>query len=358
MQVFLRSIILLTFLSFLLSGCTTNLPCGVCTYGLDEFVLDSHRLRENHYEPFTQTCHPHCMSLEEIERRQDCILEEDSLKISLYYKKRPDISTAIDTFSAAGLYEVQDGLVHLPELAPVEVAGLTIEEARQKIETAYRTNYNTDELEVFATLELGHRHHVYIITRSSIICTPAKCDMHLLDILCFAKINFLEYNLQTSYVLRNHAILPVNIYSLLYHADLSQNIPMMPGDKVFIGLTCLEDSVITVLGEIRSPANVQTAGKPLSLRQVLGSVGGIPFTGDMRYIQVIRGGLRCPKIYVINWRETLPLSNQSLLLFPGDMVYVSAKPITEWNRFIDQLLPCFGNVIYAAQGVNTLQGCF
>ena len=30
---------------------------------------------------------------------------------------------------------------------------------------------------------------------------------------------------------------------------------------------------------------------------------------------------------------------------PGDTVYVSEKPITQWNRFIDQLLPsCVGVV--------------
>ena len=32
------------------------------------------------------------------------------------------------------------------------------------------------------------------------------------------------------------------------------------------------------------------------------------------------------------------------ILMPGDVVYVAAKPITEWNRFISQLLPCFTGI--------------
>jgi polysaccharide export outer membrane protein len=38
---------------------------------------------------------------------------------------------------------------------------------------------------------------------------------------------------------------------------------------------------------------------------------------------------------------------------PGDTVYVSEKPITAWNRFINQLLPSFQGV-QAAYGVYRL----
>jgi polysaccharide export outer membrane protein len=79
----------------------------------------------------------------------------------------------------------------------------------------------------------------------------------------------------------------------------------------------------------------------MSLREALVSAGGIPFTGDRQNIQVIRGNLQCPKIYVLAWEHIVHLPNDSLLLMPGDTVYVSEKPITQWNRFIEQLLPSF-----------------
>ncbi len=58
---------------------------------------------------------------------------------------------------------------------------------------------------------------------------------------------------------------------------------------------------------------------------------------------MIRGNLQNPKIYVLSWDHIIHLPNDSLLLMPGDTVYVTEKPITQWNRFIDQLLPsCLG----------------
>ena len=77
----------------------------------------------------------------------------------------------------------------------------------------------------------------------------------------------------------------------------------------------------------------------MSLREALVTAGGIPFTGDRDCIQVIRGNLMCPKVYILSWKHITLLPNESLLLMPGDVIYVSEKPITSWNRFISQLFP-------------------
>jgi polysaccharide export outer membrane protein len=122
--------------------------------------------------------------------------------------------------------------------------------------------------------------------------------------------------------------------------DLSQNIVMRGGDKIFIASP--KDSLVMLMGEILRPGPVPVPYGFISLREALVSVGGIPFTGDKRHIQVIRGNLPCPKIYVLAWEHIVHLPNDSLLVMPGDTIYVTAKPITEWNRFIDQLLPTAG----------------
>jgi polysaccharide export outer membrane protein len=93
----------------------------------------------------------------------------------------------------------------------------------------------------------------------------------------------------------------------------------------------------------------------MSLREALVSAGGIPFTGDKRHIQVIRGNLQCPKIYVLSWEHIVHLPNDSLLLMPGDTVYISEKPITQWNRFIEQLLPSFQGLFTGYQVYNITQ---
>ena len=122
---------------------------------------------------------------------------------------------------------------------------------------------------------------------------------------------------------------------------MCQNIVMRGGDRIFIANP--NDTTVMVMGEVGSPRAVNLPYGFMSLREALVSAGGIPFTGNRDSIQVIRGNLQNPKIYVLSWDHIIHLPNDSLLLMPGDTVYVTEKPITQWNRFIDQLLPsCLG----------------
>ena len=140
-----------------------------------------------------------------------------------------------------------------------------------------------------------------------------------------------------SYVERDCRILPIDLFKLIHEGDMCQNIVMRPGDKIFIADPMA--ATVMVMGEVNLAQLIPVPSGSISLREAIAIAGGIPFTGDRRCIQVIRGNIVCPKIYQLSWCHIAYLPNDSLLLMPGDIVYISEKPITKWNRFIEQLLP-------------------
>ena len=164
---------------------------------------------------------------------------------------------------------------------------------------------------------------------------PVDGRMRLSEVSAKVKIP-LSGNLFKSYVMRDDQQLPLDLYKLIHEGDESQNIVMRGGDQIFIASG--SDATVMVTGEVFNIVIPVPYGF-ISLRQALVMAGGIPFTGNRGCIQVIRGNFIRPKIYCLGWKDITHLPNQSLLLMPGDVVVISEKPITQWNRFVGQIQP-------------------
>jgi polysaccharide export outer membrane protein len=231
---------------------------------------------------------------------------------------------------------VANGTIALPDIAPIEVAGLTLEEARRKIQNHYGNQIQ--DVEVFIAYKDRIARKVELAGLVAVPSIPVDGRIRLFDILSKAHVPP-DANLFKSYVIRNGKLLPVDLNRLLKEGDMFQNIVMRGGDKIYIAEP--SSASLMVMGEVTRERVINLPRGYVSLRQALAEAGGIPFTGDKSYIQVIRGSIAKPKIYTLNWEHVIHLPNDSLLLMPGDIVYVAAKPITEWNRFISQLLPSF-----------------
>lgn len=331
-----RMMCVLSFLGLSLVGCHSPYM-GKDLYGADEFVLDSYKIREGKFSilemeglPFEE------LNEELLDEYQDRVHEEDVLQIALYHPKRKDITEAVQSIGSQVGYPVLHGRITLPDLAPIPVAGLTLDEARQKIQSEYRKHIQ--DMEVFVSYKERILRKVELMGLVSIPSVPVDGKIRLFDVLSKAKIPT-EANLFKSYVVRNGKMLPVDLCKLVKEGDMQQNIVMQGGDKIYIAEPSA--SSLMVMGEVARERTLPLPRGYLSLRQALAESGGIPFTGDKSYIQVIRGNIAQPKIYTLSWEHVIHLPNDSLLLMPGDIVYVAAKPITEWNRFISQLLPSF-----------------
>ncbi len=329
-------IIIYLFTAFCLASCSGPYM-GKDLYGADEFVLDSYKIREGKfsilemegktYEEFDEGL---------LDEYQDRIDEDDVLQIALYHPKRGDIVQAVQSIGNSIGYRVVDGQIRLPDSPLIHVAGLTLEEARQKIQDHY--NELIHDTEVFVTYRERIVRKVELMGLTGLSSVPVDGKIRLFDVLSKARIP-IDANLFKSYILRDGRMLPVDMRKLIREGDMGQNIVMRGGDKIFIAESAA--SSLMVMGEVAREMAMPMPNGFMSLRQALANAGGIPYTGDKSYILIIRGNICRPKIYTVSWEHVIHLPNDSLLLMPGDIIYVAAKPITEWNRFISQLLPSF-----------------
>lgn len=343
----------LLFCLLLLSFTSCNRPC--CDYnvvGADEFVIDSYQIRQGKLAILNFMGQDiGCFPPDAMDEYEDVITEGDVFSIALYHPSRPDLKEAFEYINnAMGGFVVKNGKIQLPDIPPIYVAGLTVDEAVNKINQDIKNHYH--DAEIFLTYKDRTKQRVDLIGNVEASSVLVDGKMRLYEVLAQARYNP-DANLFMSYVMRDGKQLAVDIYRLVNLGDMSQNIVMKGNDKIYLAKP--QDATVVVMGEVGHPRAIPVPYGFISLPEALVSAGGIPYTGDKNCIQIIRGDLTDPKIYVVSWNHVINLPNNSMLLMPGDTVYISEKPITMWNRFISQLLPTatlidagFGtyNVIY------------
>lgn len=322
--------------------------CDYPVYDACEFVTDSFLIRQGknailELEGYEVGDIPNEAMLE----YKDEIDEDDILNIVIYHPTRRDLMDAFNYInSTVGGFKVTQGQVDLPDIPPVKVIGLTLDEAKNRLQS--HLSEEIKDIELFITYRDRLTRKVELTGMVSTPTVPVDGKVRLYEVIAKAHIPA-NANLFMSYVMREGCALRVDLYKLINEGDMSQNIVMRGGDKIYIANP--SDATVMMLGEVRSPMPVMIPYGFISLREALVAAGGIPYTGDKNCIQVIRGNLPCPKIYTLSWQHVVHLPNDSLLLMPGDTVYVSTTAIREWNLFIDQLLPSFG-------GVQTIWGIY
>lgn len=329
----------LLLILFSLSSCQRR--CfDYCVEGADEFVIDSYKIRQGKLAILEMQGKPvGDLPPDVLDEYKDTIAEDDILSIAVYHPMRRDLMESISFINNTIGFRVVNGSVDIPDIGLVEVVNLTLDDAREKIQEKYREQIQ--DIEVFIAYKDRLARKVDLAGMVSAPCIPVDGKIRLYEVLSKAQTPP-NANFFMSYVVRDSNPLPVDLYKLMNLGDMSQNIVMKGGDKVFIADTAA--SRVMVMGEVGYPQPVNVPHGFISLREALVSAGGIPvLRGDRNCIQIIRGGLLCPKLYILSWEHIIHLPNESLLLIPGDTVYVATKPITQWNDFMSQLLPSITN---------------
>lgn len=340
--------VLLLLLLLALAACTNPPYRGSDVLGADEFVMDSYKIKEGKFSILQmEGKESAALSPDLLDEYADLIHEGDVLKVAVFHPTRGDIGAAVEGIGERVGYTVVQGELHLPDLAPISVKDLSLEEARKKIRDKYREEIQ--DVDIFLAYQDRIQRKVELAGLVQVSTLPVDGRIRLFEVLSVAKVPP-QANLFKSYVIRDNALLPVDLFKLIKEGDMTQNVVMRGGDKVYIAETSA--SSLMVLGEVGKERVVDLPNGFMTLRQALAEAGGIPPSGDKSYIQIIRGNILHPKIYSLNWRQVIHLPSDSMLLIPGDIVYVAATPITEWNRFVTQLLPTFIGLDLVTKGLK------
>lgn len=335
MRVVLWMLMLSALLIFF--GCSNPPYKGNDLFGADEFVLDSYKIKQGKFSILEMEGKSVSeMPSELLEPTEDVIVSGDILNVAIFHPTRKDICEAVAQIGGLVGFTVRNGKITLPDLGKIDVEGLSISEARDKIESAYLDEI--EDTEVFLSFKDRLEKRVELAGHVQVPSIAIDGKTRLFDVLSKAQVPP-GANLFKSYIVRDAKLLPVDINRLMKYGDMTQNIVMHGGDKIYIADA--SSSTVMMMGEVTHRGLINIPQGYLALREALAQAGGIPYTGDRAYIQVIRGNILKPKIYTLNWKHIIHLPTDSMLLMPGDIVYVAATPITEWNRFISQLFPSF-----------------
>ena len=331
-------------------SCTNPPYRGGDVLGAEEFVMDSYRIREGKLsilqmegKDFEE------LSPDLLQEYQDVINNGDVLQIVVYHPTRNDLVESVQKIGQIVGFRVYEGKVYLPDLPPVHVEGLTLQQAQGEIENRYREQIN--DVSIFITYRDRILRKVELAGLVQVPNIPVDGRLRLFETLSIARVPT-NANLFKSYVVRDNTLLPVDLYKLLKEGDMSQNVVMYGGDKVYIADPSASN--LMVLGEVGKERVVDVPDGFMTLRKAIGEAGGILSSGDKAYIQIIRGNILHPKIYTLNWEHVVRLPNDSMLLIPGDIVYVAARPLSEWNRFVNDLLPTFIALDLITKGIKSV----
>lgn len=257
----------------------------------------------------------------------------------------------------SGIIVENDGTIYYPYIGKVQVAGLTVDEIRERIATPLSQYIASPQVSVRV---IGYNAKRAYITGQVNEPGPqpiTNVPMTILDAI--ARAGGLSDNANWHEVLlsRNGQDIRVSVYEMLNNGRLGQNMLLQHGDVLHVPV--VGQRQVYVLGELNRVNTLPVGNITMSLTEALTRSGGLnQITSNAEGIFVIRpqapGSGKVATLYQLNVRNAIAFAvGAQFMLQPSDIVYVTTAPVTRWNRVISQIIPSL-NALITADRVNTL----